>query len=409
MKFEGDFSSGLNKEVFEDFCLWANKTKASDIFVNSEYPIMMKRHKKMVKVTNQSFETECVARLLRQMYRSSAPEELYEGNPISFNYNFLDPTDDTVLRFRCEATGCNDSMTDKGISIVLRVIPPLPPTVEELRVEKQIVKMMESDSGIIIISGTTNSGKSTLASSLIRWLATSYEKHIITYEAPIEYTLNGFENQSSLVVQSQVYKHLNNFSDCIRNALRRSPDCIFVGEMRDAETIKEGVIAADTGHVVLSTLHASSPEQSVSRMVNEFPKSEQANKAVSIVQALRGIITQQLVNKKGGGLVDVKGVLDVDNDMRDRVLSGLSSGENIIRLLDKEVKVNGFSMVDNAKSKYSSGLITLSTLLGLIRELGNKNDLEGLDVLAKSCFSRKLMTEDELDDDLKVIKGLYER
>ena len=409
MKFNVDLSNGINKELFNDFCLWAYKQKASDILLTGGYPLQIKLNKELLSVSQEVLTTSDVSNILKDIYMASAPEELYEGNPISYKYSFLDPDNDSVISFRCEATGCNDEMTDKGVSLVLRTIPATPPSVEELGVEEKIINMMRSEMGIIIVSGATNSGKSTLVSSLIRWYSCNFRKHIITYEAPIEFTLSGILGQLSTVVQSEVYKHLKDFAKAIKNALRRSPDLIFIGEMRDAETIKEGIVASETGHLVISTLHASSPEQSISRMVNQFDQNEAFSKTVAIMSALRGVITQRLVNKKGGGLTAIKGVLELTPEIRERVENGLGRGEDINYLLKREIGTSGFSMLDNAKVKYSDGLITLTTLLGLIEELGTESDFGEIEGLVTKGFESNNISKEQLDADMKILGGANER
>ncbi len=404
-----DLTNGFGLTEFNKLCLWAHEKKASDIFLTSDNQIKIKLNKALQNVSESIIDTTQIANVLRHIYMPSAPEELFSGRPISFDHSFLNPEDDSLVGFRVEATCCNDDMTDRGISLVLRTIPATPPSTEELGVEQQIINMMKADSGIIIISGATNSGKSTLAASLIRWYAVNFARVVLTYEAPIEFKLNGFAKQLALVIQSQVYKHIPNFAASIKNALRRSPDLIFVGEMRDEETIREGIKASKTGHLVLSTLHAESPEESVSRMVNEFHRTEAYSKTVDIIGALKGIITQKLVDKKGGGLIALKGVLDLNSEIRGRVEEGLRRDVDISSLLRLEVNTLGFSMLSNAKERYTQGLISLTTLVKQLDETGVTEDYLSLEDLANEALNNEKITLEEFNFDIQMIRGINER
>ena len=190
--FECEIKQIFTRESFDQFCLWAYENKASDMFLTSDYPLQVKIDGRIQQVSKQVLTTKVLALLLKDIYLPSAPTDISAGTPESFIYTVLDEkAGDLVTRYRCEATGCDDAMSDKGLSLVVRTIPALPPSVETLGVEQEIQDMMENKFGLVLITGPTGSGKTTLIGSLIRKYAVEKAKVVISYEHPIEFNLSG--------------------------------------------------------------------------------------------------------------------------------------------------------------------------------------------------------------------------
>ena len=167
-------------------------------------------------------------------------------------------------------------------------------TIQELGLPAQIVDLVNVSEGLVLITGPTGSGKSTTLASLIHSINVTQRAHIITIEDPIEFV---HQNQQSLINQREVSSHTKSFHEALRAALREDPDVILVGEMRDLETISLALTAAETGHLVLATLHTNSATKTVDRIIDVFPESQQAQVRVMLSESLRGVVAQSLIRR----------------------------------------------------------------------------------------------------------------
>lgn len=188
----------------------------------------------------------------------------------------------------------------KGISAVFRVIPEAIPTLEQLGTPLIFKELLKLDNGLILITGPTGCGKSTTLAAMIEYVNTTQHSHIITVEDPIEFI---YQSKKSLVHQRQVFRDTLSFNAALRSALREDPDVILVGEMRDLETIRLALTAAETGHLVLATLHTSSAPRAVSRIIDVFPSGEKNIIRNLISESLQAVICQVLMKKIDGGRV----------------------------------------------------------------------------------------------------------
>lgn len=187
-----------------------------------------------------------------------------------------------------------------GISAVFRIVPLEIPTLSAIGAPQIIEDILKLSSGLILIAGPTGCGKSTTLAGMINYLNTTQSYHIITIEDPIEFI---YETNKSLIHQRQVYRDTPSFSEALRASLREDPDVILVGEMRDLETIRLALTAAETGHLVLATLHTSSAPRAISRIIDVFPTGEKNIIRNLISESLQAIICQTLVKKAAGGRI----------------------------------------------------------------------------------------------------------
>jgi twitching motility protein PilT len=185
-----------------------------------------------------------------------------------------------------------------GISIALRIIPENLPQLEHLSISSAIKELLKLSSGLILVTGATGCGKSTTLATMIDYINTHKTYHIITLEDPIEFV---HCNKKSLIHQRQISRDSNSFSAALRSALREDPDIILIGEMRDLETMRLALTAAETGHLVLASMHASSAPRAVSRLIDAFPANEKSIIRNLISESLQAVITQTLVKKEKGG------------------------------------------------------------------------------------------------------------
>lgn len=189
-----------------------------------------------------------------------------------------------------------------GIAAVFRVIPENAPTLDELELPPVFKKLLDLPNGLILVTGPTGSGKSTTLAAMVDYINQHEASHIITVEDPIEFT---HKSKKCLINQRQVHRDTHDFAAALRAALREDPDVILVGEMRDLETIRLALTAAETGHLVMATLHTSSAPRTVNRIVDVFPAGEKAMIRNMLSESLQAVICQTLVKRNGGGRVAV--------------------------------------------------------------------------------------------------------
>jgi twitching motility protein PilT len=185
-----------------------------------------------------------------------------------------------------------------GIASAWRPIWDTVPSLEELRLPSQLMKLSQFPYGLVLITGPTGSGKSTTLSAIIEHINQTYRRHIITLEDPIEYR---FRDALSVIHQREVGLHVDSFSTGLKSALREAPDVILVGEMRDKDTISAALTAAETGHLVLSTLHSGHSAQAIDRVIDVFPEHQQQQVRTQLADVLRAVVTQRLLPAANGG------------------------------------------------------------------------------------------------------------
>lgn len=200
-----------------------------------------------------------------------------------------------VARFRVNAY-----LQNTGIAAAFRPIPEAVPTLEELDLPAIFKKLLDLPNGLILVTGPTGSGKSTTLAAMIDYINVHRQEHIITVEDPIEFA---FKSKKSLINQRQLNRDTHDFNAALRSALRQDPDVIMVGEMRDLETIRLALTAAETGHLVMATLHTSSAPRTINRIVDVFPANEKNIIRNILSESLQAVICQALVKKQNGGRV----------------------------------------------------------------------------------------------------------
>jgi twitching motility protein PilT len=211
-------------------------------------------------------------------------------------------------------------------AIVLRVIPDGVPTLEQLKLPRELFNVGKLKNGIVLVTGPTGSGKSTTLAAIINQINQECAYHIITIEDPIEYM---HRHVKATVNQREIGSDTRSFSLALRAALRQAPKVILIGEMRDVETIEIAMEAAETGHLVLSTLHTIDAAKTVDRIIGVFPKDQERQIRNRFAQSFRYVISQRLVPRDGGGRVAVLEILKSTQRTRDYVLKGETDGRSL--------------------------------------------------------------------------------
>src|SRR5438128_2719647 len=245
-------------------------------------------------------------------------------------------------------------------AIVLRVIPDTIPSLEGLKMPPEVYNVPKLKNGIVLVTGPTGSGKSTTLAAIINQLNQDYAYHIITIEDPVEYM---HRHIKSTVNQREVGSDTKTFALALRAALRQAPKVILIGEMRDVETIEIAMEAAETGHLVLSTLHTIDAAKTVDRIVGVFPKDQEPQVRTRLAQSFRYVISQRLLPKVGGGRVAVMEVLKSTMRTRDYILKGETEGRSLVDAMH-DGQVDGMQTFDNELEKlWNGGVISKEVAL----------------------------------------------
>ncbi len=214
----------------------------------------------------------------------------------------------------------NVFMQRKGIAAVFRLIPEKIQTLDELNLPSQLKKIVGLKQGIVLVTGPTGSGKSTTLAAIVDEINRMHSYNVLTVEDPIEFV---HQNKKSLIQQREVGEHTKSFGSALRSALRESMDVVLVGEMRDHETISLALTAAETGHLVLSTLHTSGAAKTIDRVIDVFPSSQQEQIRTQLAMSLRAVVWQQLIPRSDGqGRVAALEILFANNAVQNLIRKG---------------------------------------------------------------------------------------
>jgi len=271
-------------------------TKSSDLHLRVGEPPIFRTHGEMKRQAGERVPAEQLELMLVAVMPERNRADWRETGDADFAYEIAG-----LARFRVNA-----GRDRKGPVAVFRVIPAQVLTVEELGIAKEVQQLCYLTKGLVLVTGPTGSGKSTTLCALVDLVNRMRSDHIITIEDPIEFV---HENKKCLITQRQVGVHTESFKSALRAALREDPDIILVGEMRDLETVAIAIETAETGHLVFGTLHTTTAASTVDRIIDQFPADRQAQIRVMLSESLKGVISQTLCKRLGGGRVAAREVL----------------------------------------------------------------------------------------------------
>lgn len=387
IKFPNEPPRFHRKDV-ERFFIWATEQGASDITIRTGEQIFLEIDGKMVRATRHFLDHAEVLEMVVAMYGSESAKATLAGvHPLDFQYQ-VNKNRDTKYRFRISAVGAVVNGSE-GCEVTARTIPGIPPALSDLKIEDGIVSNMAPKQGMIVVAGATGSGKSTLLASIIRHLLEdpNGNRKIITFEAPIEYVYDEVECPSSVITQSEIHKNLENFVEATRNALRRKPSVILLGEARDAETIGEAVTASMTGHLLYTTVHANGFAATIRRMVNVFNEDKNA-RAVDIVSSLRMVICQRLVPATNNKRIALREYVVMNDEIVDFILD--AGVDQISASCRQVLKEHGQSFLEDATLKLKQGLISRQTWKEIARQ-SKADDADAAHILHNFYIKQKLL------------------
>jgi twitching motility protein PilT len=324
---------GIIMEISE-LLAFSVKNKASDLHLSAGLPPMIRVHGDIRRINVPPLNNQEVRAMIYDIMSDAQRKGYEEHLELDFSFELRD-----VARFRVNAFN-----QERGAGAVFRTIPSLVLTLEQLEAPKIFKEIADTPRGIVVVTGPTGSGKSTTLAAMVDYVNENQYGHILTIEDPIEFV---HKSKRCLVNQREVGPHTHGFAEALRSALREDPDVILVGEMRDLETIRLALTAAETGHLVFGTLHTSSAAKTIDRIIDVFPAAEKEMVRAMLSESLRSVISQTLLKRKdGSGRVAVHEIM---------------LGTPAIRNLIREAKVA--QMYSSIQTGQSLGMQTLDQAL----------------------------------------------
>lgn len=313
---------------------FAVKNKSSDLHISSGLPPLIRVDGDLRRINLPDLDAKTVHSLLYDIMSDQQRKIFEEQLEVDFSFAI-----NNLARFRV-----NVFMQDRGAAGVFRAIPNTVATLEELGLPASLKNTLQQRNGLVLVTGPTGSGKSTTLAAMINQINNERYEHIITIEDPIEFV---HTSQKCLINQREVHHHTHSFSAALRSALREDPDIILVGEMRDLETIRLALTAAETGHLVFGTLHTNSAAKTINRIIDVFPAGEKDMVRTMLSESLQTVIAQTLMKKVGGGRIAACEIMVCNTAIRNliredkiaQIYSSIQTGHAIgMQTLDMHLK-----------------------------------------------------------------------
>ncbi len=339
---------------------------AVDIFFVAGRPISYKKHHKIMELSDQRLLPPAIEDLINQVYKTANRDINIFKNRGDDDFSFALKG---VARFRMSAYKQRGSY-----AAVIRVVAFTLPDPKELHIPDEIVNLSGKQRGLVLVTGSSSSGKTTTLTCVLDEINKNRHTHIITLEDPIEY-LHAHKN--SIISQREISLDTDNYPIALRAALRQSPDVILIGELRDEETIKIALTAAETGHLVFSALHTLGAANSIDRLVDSFPSNQQQQIRMQLSMTLQTVVCQQLVPVIGGGVMPVFEIMHCNNAIRTLIRDGRTHQINSI--IQSSSNEGMISMDTSLANLYKEGRITKEVAIThaltpafLLRQIGEE-------------------------------------
>lgn len=326
-----------------DLLIYTQKNRASDLHLSTGNPPVLRIHGDMVPYKTQPLTVDSIKQMLysimTEQQRADYERDLEIDFAISFGEN---------MRFRVNAFN-----TLNGPAAVLRTIPDKIIPLDVLGAPEILKKLCGLHKGLVLVTGPTGSGKSTTLAAMIDYINVNEAKHIITIEDPVEFV---HQSKKSLINQREVGKNTKSFAKALRSALREDPDVILVGELRDMETIQLALTAAETGHLVMGTLHTNSAPKTIDRIIDVFPANDKEMIRAMLSVSLEAVITQTLLKRKDDGRVAAHEIMLGTPAVRNLIREG--KVPQLYSMLQIGSKIGMCLMKDSIYALLEQGIIT---------------------------------------------------
>lgn len=318
--------------------------EASDVHLVSDHPPMMRVNTVMTPMDYPVLTSKSIGDTLKEMLNKDQAETYEKHKDVDFSYEIPD-----FCRYRVNA-----HMQRNTVALALRAIKTEVPPLEQLNLPEVISRLTYLPRGLVLLTGDTGSGKTTTLAAMIQSMNERYRKHIITLEDPIEYVLT---SNKCLIEQRELGQDMSSFTSGLKHVLRQDPDIILVGEMRDLETTALALSAAETGHLVLSTLHTVNAAQSVERIVDMYPSGQQNQIRSMLANTLQAVVSQTLFSRiDRPGMVPAVEVLLCTPGVRNIIREGRTF--EILNVIDTNRQLGMVSLDGSIAEIYFNGLIS---------------------------------------------------
>jgi len=326
------------------------KQGASDLHITAGMPPLIRVDGDIRRINVPEMDHKEVYALIYEIMNDKQRKDFEEFMETDFSFEIP-----KLARFRVNAFNQN-----RGAAAVFRTIPSKVLTMEQLGMGDVFRKVSDQARGLVLVTGPTGSGKSTTLAAMVDYINSEKYEHILTIEDPIEFV---HESKKSLVNQREVHRDTHGFSEALRSALREDPDIILVGELRDLETIRLALTAAETGHLVFGTLHTTSAAKTIDRIIDVFPAAEKDMVRSMLSESLQAVISQTLLKRPGGGRVAAHEIMigtsairnlireDKVAQMYSAIQTGASAGMQTLDQCLRELLAKGLVTRDDARSK----------------------------------------------------------
>lgn len=278
-----------------DLLLWGTRCGMSDLCLRSALPAWMRLNGTWRMVTQRAITTDELLSALERLTRNNSVAALIKSGQSDYDFaHEIEESRGVRRRYRGNATPVADGYST-GVKIVFRAIPSMPPALEDLHVEQEILDHAMPSNGLVLVTGVMGSGKSTLLAAILRRIIEKGGRNVSTYESPIEFDFDAIPTPGGPVSQSTIPEHLKSFLTATRNSTRTAPDVVLIGESRDPDTLRGMIESAEIGVAAYSTVHTRSVPETLSRIINVFPIAERLQITATLISSLRLIISQRLV------------------------------------------------------------------------------------------------------------------
>ena len=337
-------------ESVQTYLKWAVEENASDLFVVAGRAVSIKRDGELVSIQGDRLmpdDSEALVRELYNMAHRSIDRCLSVGDD-DFSLSVTG-----LARFRV-----NTYRQRGSLSAVIRIVSFGIPNWKEMDIPEEIMKIANMTRGMVLVTGPAGGGKSTTLACVVDAVNRTRDAHIITIEDPIEYL---HRNDKSIISQRELAMDTSSYVPALRASLRQAPDVILLGEMRDLETIQTAMTAAETGHLVISTLHTVGAVNTIDRIIDVFPPAQQQQVRIQLAQVLKTVVSQQLLPTTAGGLVPAFEIMHLNNAVRSMVRdSRIHQIDSVIQTSAAEGMI---SMDESILRLYKAGRITAETAI----------------------------------------------
>ena len=333
-----------------DYLKEAVQAQASDVFFVAGGPVCRKQDGRLLRMESPRLLPPDTLQIAEEIYAAAGRSMAHftAGGDDDFSFSIA-----SLARFRVNAYRQRGS-----VAVVIRLVSFDIPDWRAIGIPEAVMDISKLESGMVLVTGTAGSGKSTTQACIIDRINRNYERHIITLEDPIEFL---HRHQKSIVSQREIAIDTKDYLSALRACVRQAPDVILLGEMRDPETIRTAITAAETGHLVLATLHTKGTVNAIDRIIDAFPSTQQQQIRVQLATVLRTVVSQQLLPDSQGGTVPVFELMQVTGAVRSLIRDNKNHQlENVIATGAKDGMI---SMDQSILALYKAGRITADTAL----------------------------------------------